>query len=113
MAPKLAMDELMKKRTVPHSKLIRALEDAKVLANAPLDYHAVKIEMGLLEILGANFQVLEDEILMTCPQQEFDAQQAEPTTVLQLYKSIKVDETNKLRWHTCATPCSSRPVSTP
>ena len=90
MAPKSAMDELLKRRNTLNSKLFRTLEDAEVLANAPMDFYAVKIEMGQLEILGATFQALENEILVTCPQHEFDAQQAELTSMLNLYKLIKL-----------------------
>ena len=90
MAPKSAMDELLKRRNALNSKLFRTLEDAEVLANAPIDFYAVEIEMNQIEILGANFQHLENEILTTCPQHEFDAEQAELTSMLYLYKLIKL-----------------------
>ena len=90
MAPKSAMDELLKRRNTLNSKLFRTLEDAEVLANAPIDIHTVEIEMNLLEILGEHFQDVENEILMSCPQQDFHAHQAELTTVLNLYKAIKL-----------------------
>ena len=80
----------LKRRNPLQSKLFRTLEHAEVLANAPIDFYAVKIEMGRLGILGATFQALENEILVTCPQQEFYAQQAELTSMLNLYKLIKL-----------------------
>ena len=106
MAPKSAMDELLKRRNALQSKLFRTLEDAEVLANAPIDFYAVKIEMGRLGILGATFQALENEILVTCPQQEFYAQQAELTSMLNLYKSIKLKLMKLLN-------CDDTPVQLP
>ena len=100
------MDELLKRRNALNSKLFRTLEDAEVLANAPIDVYTVEIEMNFLEILGENFQEIENEILTTCPQHEFDAQQAELTSMLNLYKSIKLKLMKLLN-------CDETPVQLP
>ena len=91
MAPKSAMDELTKKKTALTSKLSRAQADAEALANAPLDLHAIKIEMDLLENLGIEVQTLEDNVLVTCSESDFNAQQEEMTILLNQYKKIKLD----------------------
>ena len=90
MAPKSAMEELLKRRTLLCSRLTRAEADAVALAKPPVDLYSAKIEMDLLENLGVEIQSLEDTILVTCSTDDFDAQQAELTAMVKRYKSVKL-----------------------
>ena len=78
------------KQTALCSELTRAEMDAEALAKAPVDLSVARTALDLLESLCADFRSLEDDILMSCIAQDFDAYLAESTAILKIYKSAKL-----------------------